>query len=180
LVWDAQASLQAGAAAEPARRISLRGAPFNDAAVNLDGSRLATIGEDGFVRVWELESEQEIRSFGPYEGRLLAVDVNEEGTLVAATEGLGIQVWDVATGEALPKLVGYCADEAFTEWEACEEAEQAWQGHKKAATALAFSPDGEILASGSADTTILFWSLETGQVVWSVRGPLGRGDRHGL
>jgi WD40 repeat protein len=38
-------------------------------------------------------------------------------------------------------------------------------GHKAAVSAVAFSPDGKMLASGSLDRTILLWDLATGQPI---------------
>jgi hypothetical protein len=45
-------------------------------------------------------------------------------------------------------------------WEVASATERArLKGHREVVSALAFSPDGKLLASGSADTTILIWDL---------------------
>jgi WD40 repeat protein len=38
--------------------------------------------------------------------------------------------------------------------------------------ALAISPDGQVLASGSADKTIKLWHLATGQLIRTLKGHL--------
>jgi WD40 repeat protein len=42
------------------------------------------------------------------------------------------------------------------------------QGHKDGILAVAFSPDSELLASGSADGTIKFWATQTGKLLGSM------------
>jgi WD40 repeat protein/transcriptional regulator with XRE-family HTH domain len=45
----------------------------------------------------------------------------------------------------------------------------AWQAHTAAVQALAFSPDGNILATGSWDGAIKLWNLENGALLWMGR-----------
>ncbi len=137
------------------------GVPLNDMSLAADGSVLATVGEDGVVRVFDVASGQMIQAIGPNEDTKIAVALNFDGSLVAAGDGTDIQVWDAHTGQPVLRLEGYWEDEAT---------QDEWLGHKKKVTALAFSPDGAILASGSADTTIIFWDAETGAVKWPSRG----------
>jgi polar amino acid transport system permease protein len=135
--------------------LAIQGEPLNDAHVSANGLRLATIAGDGMVRVWDLTTGQGLQTIGPNEGTKLAVALSADGALVAAGDGADIQVWDVETGQSLQRLEGYWKN---------EEAQEGWLGHDEEVTALAFSPDGQTLASGSADTTIAFWDLPTGQV----------------
>jgi polar amino acid transport system permease protein len=136
------------------------GDPIHGADLNADASVLATIAEDGVIRVWDLTTRQSIQTFGPLEGPTEVVALDADGTRVAAGDGDDIQSWDVTTGTPEIRLEGY--------WE--DEAQEDWVGHDERVTALAFSPDGQILASGSADTTVLFWDLETGEVKWDSAG----------
>lgn len=59
---------------------------------------------------------------------------------------------------------------------------QTLTGHQAGVTAIALSPDGELIASGSTDKTIRLWSLATGELLYtwmgrSLRQQQGHGDR---
>jgi WD40 repeat protein/DNA-binding CsgD family transcriptional regulator len=45
----------------------------------------------------------------------------------------------------------------------------AWQAHTDRVSALAFSPDGRTLATGSWDGAIKLWDLESGSLLWTSR-----------
>ncbi|MFW9770406.1 MAG: ABC transporter permease subunit, partial [Candidatus Thorarchaeota archaeon] len=136
---------------------------LNNASMALDGSLLATIGEDGIVHTFDVASGQLIQSLGPSEGTKLAVAVNADGSLVAAGDGADIQIWDARTGQRTQRLEGY--------WE--DETQEQWLGHQEDVTALVFSPDDQLLVSGSSDKQITFWDLETGEAKWLGEGHFG-------
>jgi len=149
------------------REFDLGTGSLTSIALSDDREVLAAVAEDGAVRVWDVASGQEIQSFGADGGSREAVALNDDGSLVAAGEGKGVQVWNTQTGELIQTLEAYCEDETGSLMEACDEADEDWLGHEKVVTALAFSPDSQLLATGSKDTTVVFWELETGEAAWS-------------
>jgi hypothetical protein len=78
-------------------------------------------------------------AFSP-DGRLLASGSCGQGNIIICTQG-EIRLWDVATGSLVRSLTGH------TSW----------------INSVAFSPDGRLLASGSADSTIRLWEVATGE-----------------
>ena len=67
-----------------------------------------------------------------------------------------LKLWDLSTGKLIRTL----------------------SGHQLAVNALAFSPNGLILASGSEDMTIHLWNLEAGEIISSLS--LSRASVNGL
>jgi polar amino acid transport system permease protein len=143
------------------------GQSLNDASLSADGLTYATVSEEGFVYAWDVAevraagSASPTQSIGPDENTKNAVALSPDGSLVAADDGSDIQIWDTRTGEPVQHLEGYWEDEATRE---------DWLGHTGEVTALAFSPDGMVLASGGTDKDIVFWDVETGEVTWSGKG----------
>jgi polar amino acid transport system permease protein len=131
------------------------GGPFIDVDISTDRSTMVALGQDGTVCVWDLVGGQQLQSIGPNQNTRLVVAINDDGSLVAAGNGPDVLVWDARTGEQAQSLAGYWQDPSTQEQ---------WMGHTKEVTSLAFSPDSKILASGSADTTVVFWNMETGEV----------------
>jgi polar amino acid transport system permease protein len=156
IIWDATSG-------QVRNRFMIGGAPLGDAALSGDRSALAILTADGGVRVVSVATGQELQSWPPptAQGPRRVVALNADGTQLAAGAGPNIQVWHVVTGEALQELVGYWED---------PQTQTQWLGHDKDVTALAFSPDGRTLASGSVDTTIMFWDLVTAKVLWPAEG----------
>jgi polar amino acid transport system permease protein len=144
--------------------LNISGGPFLDAAFDDSGTILAVIDDAGVISVWQLETGEMIQAFEPVENPGSIVSVNVDGTLVATSDGSHTHIWDVQTGLTYLVLEG--------QWED-PESEDKWLGHDKQVTTMAFSPDGSIIATGSADTTIFFWDLETGEVAWTSDGHWG-------
>ena len=73
-------------------------------------------------------------------GAINEVKYSPEGTILAVATTIGIWLYDAKTGEELNLLTG----------------------HTASVLSVAFSPDGQTIASGSSDATIRLWDAGTG------------------
>ena len=134
-----------------------------------DGKTVAFTGL-GEIRLWNTETGDEqaipladLTNLGPGIPHNIptvsALTFSPDGRwLVSGTEGGKIQMWDVATGEALV---------AFT-----EPTERENPGR---ISTLVFSPDGTLLAAG-VHSQIRLWEVDTGNTLLSVSTEHKRGD----
>lgn len=128
------------------------GAPLFSVAVSSDGRILATSGEEGALVLFDVESGEVLQRLDGHIGDVNDVVFHPEGRWLASA-GVDRQIirW------SLPAEAGPA--EMLQTWEAPASV---W--------ALAVSPDGTLLASGSQDGAISLWQAETGELVRRLEG----------
>jgi WD40 repeat protein len=109
-------------------------------ALSPDGRRLIAGGEKKTVKIWDVETEQELRSLEGHSGDVgaTAFSPDAEGRWVAsAGEDSTVKIWDSRSGKL----------------------KHNFRGHTGIVTSLAFSPNGRWLYSGSRDKTVKVWDV---------------------
>ena len=105
---------------------------------------------DNTIKLWDVETGQEIRTLKGHDGVVYSVNFSPDGkTLVSGSWDKTIKLWNVETGQEIRTL----------------------KGHDDSVWSVNFTPDGKTLVSGSADRTIKLWNLGTD---WGLSDLMGR------
>jgi WD40 repeat protein len=115
-----------------------------------DGTKLITGNTRGDLQMWDVRTGQLDRVHSGHPSRIEALAICRVNALIATACGHQIWIWDLATGKCLQTIVA----------------------HDLLVLALAFSPDGRYLASGSMDKTAKIWDTSN----WNCIQTLA--DRH--
>ncbi|MBD2179846.1 hypothetical protein H6S82_21595 [Planktothrix sp. FACHB-1355] len=110
-------------------------------AFSPDGRIVATSSGDRTVKLWDVSSAQCLKTLEKHSCFVFSIDFHQNGWMLAANDKNTVKLWDISTGECVKVLVG----------------------HSDRVRCLAFSPDGQILASAGEDNTIRCWDVNTGQ-----------------
>jgi WD40 repeat protein len=157
----------------------LKGHGFGTTAIAWQPGRavLASAGQDGQVRLWK--DGQEIAALDGGATWVERLAWNAAGTMLAASAGKKVRIWcpDGQLVRELPVQAGTVTDIgwrpgtnqlAVLAYGAANLYDPgtgelvrafAWKGSP---LALAWSPDGKVLAHGNQDATVHFWYCETG------------------
>jgi WD40 repeat protein len=121
-------------------------------AVSPDGQTLA-VSRFGGIQLWQMPTREKICTL-KRSGMVSALAFSPDGqTLAGGSDDKTIKIWQLSTGEILRTLK--------TQSSGLNSA----KGHSAEVNAVAFSPDGQTLASASHDKTIKIWQLSTGKVI---------------
>ncbi len=128
-------------------------------AVSPDGRTVASGGEGGAVRLWDLgawpagAAQPPARAITGHTATVYSVAFSPDGKLLASASKDGaIRLWDGTTGRAVRTL----------------EIEKDGQ-----ATDVAFSADGKLLATGAKDGSVRVWDVATGEDLSPLRWHTG-------
>ena len=134
----------------------------NSVMFSPDGQTLASGSLDGTIRLWNANTGQLKTTFT---GRVISsVSFSTDGQTLAGG-GSTIDLWDAVTGKG--KVRNLSEEGIFRrgKWKAVSDmGKSTLTGHTSYVNSVAFSPDGQTLASGSSDGTIRLWELPSTQV----------------
>jgi WD domain, G-beta repeat len=117
----------------------------NSVAFSPDGQRLASGSSDRTIKLWEMPTGQLLQTLTGHKLKVTAVTFSSLGILASASADGSIIIWS----NPLPQQL---------------------TGHIGAVMAIAFSPDGRLLASGGEDRQIRLWDTNTGACLQVLAG----------
>lgn len=136
--------------------------------ISPDGQTLASASRDKTIKVWNRNTGELLLTLKKQKSIVLSIAITPDSqTLVSGSLDGSIKLWCLSTGRLLDTLREPVEEKFF---------KKLWQyilpKIKEPIFSIAISPDGQVLASGSGDKTIKVWHLETGKLIFTLKGHL--------
>ncbi|MFP4173735.1 MAG: dockerin type I domain-containing protein [Candidatus Hydrogenedentota bacterium] len=133
-------------------------------AFSPDDDYVLTGSTDGAARLWHTETGSLIRTFEGHEGVIKSVAFSHDGqrivtgaSALTASGNDTARLWDTETGEHLHTLQGH-------------ESLRSSGVSTRTVESVAFSPDNQLVLTGSQDRTARLWDTDTGEALRVLRG----------
>jgi hypothetical protein len=160
-----------------------------------NGQHLLTASRDKTAKIWDLKAKESLMTFPDHQNNVYGVAMKADGkTAYSVGEDTQLRRWNpVADGKAIPPTGGHgkpafkvivhpkqpllatCgADQTVRIWNADTlAAVRTLSGHTDWVYTVAFSPDGNLVASGSWNGEVKVWKVADGTLVKSFTGSPG-------
>jgi WD40 repeat protein len=174
------------------RKLNLAGQPgtMGELAWSPDSKHLAA-GAAGLVVTWEVDSGKVVRRWAPGDGVVRCLAWSSDGKHLAA-DGTRVKLYEIASGREIgerrhpagamafrpdSRALAF-ADDSIVRVVTVPDLQHLTTlgGHAGQVSAVAYSPDGLLLASAGADTTVRIWNADDGRQLDVWRGHRGRVD----
>jgi len=121
----------------------------------LDGQCLASAGDDGYIKLWDVKTHGFIRKWKAHDDRIRALvfvpdpdDVSESKYLASVGDDHKVNLWNYNTGDLI-KTLG---------------------SHSSRVWSVACTPNGKRLISGGDDQEVKIWDLQQGCCLRTLKG----------
>jgi WD40 repeat protein len=167
-------------------------------AVSPDGRLALSGGDDHTLKLWEIATGREVRTFKGHTKGVCAVAFSPDGQWVLSGGQLyddNLKLWELATGREVRTFSGHTnavctvafspdgrwvlsgghgTDPTLRMWDVTTGQEiRRFSEHKESVTSAVISTDGKWVLSGSYDQTLKLWEVATGREVRTFRGHEG-------
>ena len=140
--------------------------PVMSVAFSPDGRRLASADLGGSVKLWQVETGQFMRDLEPHTRALFSIKFSPNGRALAGAGGYESLYFPGRSGSAVMA------------WES-ETGQRLWPaqpGHSHSTFGVAWSPDGQHIASVGTDSLVRLWEAGSGELVRALTNSFDRAE----
>ncbi len=164
-------------------------------AFSPDSKTLASGGDDGALKIWDVASGREFCSMVDHTPPretfgITSLAFAPDGKTIASGNWYSVRVWDVASRQELRTLRTTRNDMVYTVvfssdgkriasggigaplslWDVSSGQQLMLRGDTSSTNSVTFSPDGTLVVAGGPDNTIRVWNVSTGDQLHTLRG----------